>query len=237
MSRNVNKANSVLVRFQEIQAAKEGGYQDFSRLRRPTNVNKVTKLDEALKWRSELVREIGQKITQIHDPSLNALQITEINDELNGLFQEKNRWEWHIKNKLKGPDLKKRKQLNTPGGTILDGKRYFGRALELPEVNKLLKEDQKRREKEKTGKEKKREFAEKKKLWEKSLKENYFVGNTDESFLEYEATISKNLRNALPKSDKKPAVIIPSFSLPTIEDAEKWLVERRKKELQKQLGL
>ncbi|QEU62416.1 Isy1 [Kluyveromyces lactis] len=237
MSRNVNKANSVLVRYQELQAAEIGGYQDFSRLKRPTRINKVTKLDEALRWRNELVKEIGQRVTQIHDPSLNESQITEINDELNKLFQEKGRWDFHIRNKLKGPDLKKRKQLNTTGGTLIDGKRYFGRALELPEVQKLLKESKEQREKERSGKEKKAELQRKIKRWESTLKDDYFVGNNSDELLEYEKKRTESLRSTIHPSDRDPSFVIPNFDVPSLKDVELWLVQRRKNELKKQLGL
>ena len=227
----------MLVRFQEAQAAKDGGFQDFSRLKRPTKIMKISNLEEALKWRHEVVKEIGQKVTQIHDPSLNEYQITELNDELNRLFQENIRWESHIKNKLRGPDLKRRKQLNTTGGTLINGKRYFGRALELKEVQNLLKEQKEQYEKEKSGKEKKREMIKKKKRWENTLKDDYFVGNADESFVRYEESKTNELRARLSMSDKKPLKILPEVEIPKIGDIELWLVNRRKEELQKQLGL
>lgn len=233
----MNKANSVLVRYQELQAAETGGYQDFSRLKRPTRINKVTKLDEALRWRNELVKEIGQRVTQIHDPWLNESQITEINDELNKLFQEKGRWDFHIRNKLKGPDLKKRKQLNTTGGTLIDGKRYFGRALELPEVQKLLRESKEQREKERSGKEKKAELQRKIKRWESTLKDDYFVGNNSDELLEYEKKRTGSLRSTIHSSDRDPSFVIPNFDVPSLKDVELWLVQRRKNELKKQLGL
>ncbi|CDO91776.1 unnamed protein product [Kluyveromyces dobzhanskii CBS 2104] len=237
MSRNVNKANSVLVRYQELQAAEAGGYQDFSRLKRPTRINKITKLDEALRWRSELVKEIGQRITEIHDPSLNEHQITEINDELNNLFQEKSRWDFHIKNKLKGPDLKNRKQLNTTGGTVIEGKRYFGRALELPEVQQLVKESKERRVKERTGKEKKVALQRKIKRWKSSLNDDYFVGNDSTALLEYEKKRTEELRSNVASTGQGPFQTIPEFDIPSLKDVELWLVQRRKDELKKQLGL
>lgn len=238
MSRNVNKANSVLVRYQEAEAAASGGYQDFSRLKRPTRINKVDKLDEAIRWRSELVKEIGQRITQIHDPSLNEQQIRELNEELNKLFEEKGRWDFHIKNRLKGPDLKKRKQLNTTGGTLLKGTRYFGRALELPEVRELLKEEKERREKHKSAKEKDLELQKKIQRWKNTLRDdNYYMSYGAKVRVYDEERQIEMLRSKLPNNDNKPLVEIPTLPVPSLKDIEKWLVQRRRKELQKQLDL
>lgn len=61
MSRNVDKANSVLVRFQEQQAESAGGYKDYSRYQRPRNVSKVKSIKEANEWKRQVSKEIKQK--------------------------------------------------------------------------------------------------------------------------------------------------------------------------------
>ncbi|AMD21170.1 HEL110Wp [Eremothecium sinecaudum] len=241
MSRNVDKANSVLVRYQELQAEQAGGYKDYSRFKRPTKVNKVTKLDEAQRWRAEVVKDIGNKITQIHDPSLNDLQIEELNDELNRLFYEKLRWETHIRKVLKGPDYRKMKKgLNTTGGRILNGTRYFGRALELPAVQELIKQEKEQKRKQLTKAQKHQQLIANVNRWKKELGTNYYGEDITDDILNYEESRGQDLKLdiASAPSDDVPKVIIPQFEdLPTMADVERWLVEKRKKRLQKQLGL
>lgn len=79
----MDKANSVLVRFQEQQAESSTGYKDYSRYKRPKNVSKIKSIKEANEWKRQVSKEIQQKSTRIYDPSLNEIQITELNDELN----------------------------------------------------------------------------------------------------------------------------------------------------------
>lgn len=188
MSRNVDKANSVLVRFQEIRAEKDGGYKDYSRFKRPTRVHTVKVLAEAQQWRSQLLKELGNKITQIHDPSLNEFQLRELNDDLNGLVKEKFRWERHIKDNLNGPDYSRVKRLNTVGGTVVNGYRYFGRALELPDVQQALKHNKEKRESLKSKKQKRVELEEKVRKWKKTLRPEYYGYLPEEKHRYYKAT-------------------------------------------------
>ena len=139
MSRNIDKSNSTLAKLQEFKAG-EAGYKDYSRYKRPTKPNYVKSLFEAQQWRNQLLNEFKNKNTRIFDPSLNELQVRELNDDLNDLIQEKKRWDWHIKTNLNGPD--DRRNANNKlfvGGKIVLGKRYFGRAKELPEIQTQLK--------------------------------------------------------------------------------------------------
>ncbi|AET39037.1 Isy1p Ecym_3566 [Eremothecium cymbalariae DBVPG len=241
MSRNVDKANSVLVRYQELQAETESGYKDYSRFKRPTKIYKVSKLQEAQRWRNEVVKDIGNKITQIHDPSLNDFQVEEINGELNRLFQEKQRWENHIRRNLKGPDYRKIKGLNTSGGSLINGTRYFGRALELPHVQKMIKQRNEVRQKRLSKSQQEQQLKAKIRRWKKELGPHYYGNEVSENFLEYEEDRSQEIKLNIAASiseKQKPQCIISEFKdLPSLDDVERWLVEKRKKRLQEQLGL
>ncbi|SCU88015.1 LAMI_0D08416g1_1 [Lachancea mirantina] len=174
MSRNVDKANSVLQRFQELEAEKEGGYKDYTRLKRPTKVFSVKSVDEAQRWRKEVVRDINGKTTQIHDPSLNDAQLRELNDQLNDLFREKNRWERHIAKNLRGPDYSRAKSADSAKGIIVGGKRYFGRAVTLTEVQEALEADKNRRQNQRKIKDAERTLQDKIQTWKSTLKDDYF---------------------------------------------------------------
>ncbi|CCH59054.1 hypothetical protein TBLA_0B02120 [Henningerozyma blattae CBS 6284] len=100
MSRNIDKANSILATYQEQQAEKNTGYKDYSRFKRPKNVNKINSIEESNQWKNQVVREIKQKIDRMYDLTLNDTQLLEINDEINELIIELNKWNYHITNHL-----------------------------------------------------------------------------------------------------------------------------------------
>lgn len=244
MSRNVDKANSVLVRFQEIQAEKQGGYKDFSRFKRPKKIYTIKSLSDAQRWRSELLKEIGNKTTKSYDPSLNDLQLEDLNENLNKLFAEKKRWEIHIKN-LGGPDYRKTKTLNSVDGVIINGKRYFGRVLELPHVQKLLKEQGEFKQNQINSKKKVKEQQEKIDLWKKTLNGDYYgeLNEIEESkLLDYEKAKFDDFKSGIilennSDNDVTSNIIGELGELPSVKDVETWLVKRRKIKLQKNLGL
>ncbi|AGO11115.1 AaceriAFR363Wp [[Ashbya] aceris (nom. inval.)] len=240
MSRNVDKANSVLARYQEIIAESTGGYKDYSRFKRPTAVHRISNLEEAQRWRAEVVKDIGNKVTQIHDPSLNEIQIEEINNELNRLFQEKTRWESHIRRNLRGPDYRRMKKgLNTTGGTVINGTRYFGRALELPHVQELLQRQQRQRVTQQNQKQREQELQAMVRQWQEELGPDYYGEELPPGLQEYETQRSCQLKSIISSSGgTTPQVEIPLFErLPTQEEVEAWLVEKRRKRLQEQLDL
>ncbi|CUS21397.1 LAQU0S03e01684g1_1 [Lachancea quebecensis] len=266
MSRNVDKANSVLVRFQELEAEKNGGYKDYSRFKRPTRVGSVSKLQEAQQWRRQVVSDINTKLTRMHDPSLNELQLRELNTELNDLFSEKARWERHIHRNLKGPDFSRDKSFKH-AGTVLDGKRYFGRALTLPEVQQLAKNDADRRKKFQSARQRQKALQDRVRVWKKTLGPGYYGFLPGDSsslrvplqltvetvkeiliskppphspFIQFEEDKTQELQAEVGGQDSvtAPKKIIPQFGqLPDLKDMEEWLVERRKTQLQRRLNL
>ncbi|CEP64068.1 Isy1p LALA0_S10e01552g [Lachancea lanzarotensis] len=266
MSRNVDKANSVLVRFQELEAEKWGGYKDYSRYKRPARITSIKNSKEAQQWRRQVVQDINSRVTRMHDPSLNEFQLRELNDELNDLFSEKNRWDRHIHKTLKGPDFSHDKAFKFTG-KVYKGRRYFGRALELPEVKELAQADLERLAKLQTSRQRQAALQNKMKVWEKTLGPDYYGVLPDENIhfkrpltvdsrnvtelltlepsdqtplREYEDEWTVAYRSELGSEDGfgKPQVIIPEMNyVPDQTELEKWLVQRRKMQLQKQLGL
>ncbi|VDM30613.1 unnamed protein product [Hydatigera taeniaeformis] len=101
-------------------------------------------LKDAMYFRRQVVHEISRKIAQIQNPSLGEYKLRDLNDEINKLIREKDRWDVRIK-ELGGPDyredgpkLLEKDGKEAPGNR---GYRYFGAARDLPGVRELF-EDQ-----------------------------------------------------------------------------------------------
>ena len=62
----VEKAQSMLFRFREAQAA-ERGLVNTTQERRPRAVFSVTSVPNAEKWRAQIVREVSRRVTKIQD--------------------------------------------------------------------------------------------------------------------------------------------------------------------------
>lgn len=141
MSRNKEKSQSALHRFQKEQNRQAGVLETNPNLR-PKYVQKEKSLPQAEKWRQVVMTEVSTKLTAIQDPLLEDQEIRELNESINKLFREQRAWEYHIKS-LGGPDyIKFGKDLQStglvdPGVSGIKGFRYFGRARELPEVRQL----------------------------------------------------------------------------------------------------
>lgn len=227
MSRNAEKSSSVLVRFQELKAEETGGFKDFSRYRRPKRVASVRNLKDALEWRGQVAKEISDKLTRIYDPSLNDWQVEDLNDQLNNLIKERNRWDWHIQKGLGGAKPRKTGTIN---GTLIAGKRYFGRALELPEVQKVLKEQEE-------SKKSNQELVNTR-LIPKDYNDDYYGTMQDASELrQYESSWTPVLRRHYGKKDTGCDTLKGDIDIPDLKEMERWLVERKKQKLLKELGL
>ncbi|CAR28496.1 ZYRO0F05346p [Zygosaccharomyces rouxii] len=225
MSRNAEKSSSVLVRYQELQAEESGGFKDFSRYRRPRRVASVRNLKDALEWRAQVAKEISDKITRIYDPSLNEWQVEELNDQLNELVKERNRWDWHIQKGLGGAKPRKN---GTVSGKLIAGKRYFGRALELPEVQKILKEQEE-------SKKSNRELVNTR-LIPNDYNDDYYGTIEDTTELkQFESSWTPVLRKHYGKKDAGADQLENDTHIPDQKEMERWLVERRKQKLLKEL--
>lgn len=227
MSRNVEKSSSVLVRYQELRAEESGGFKDFSRYKRPRSVRSVRNLTDALEWRRQVVREIADKLTRIYNPSLNEWQVEKLNDQLNELVKERHRWDWHIQKGLGGAKPRKDGITN---GKLIAGKRYFGRALELPQIQEILKQERESRRSNRdlvnTG------------HIPSDYKDDYY--GTTENVLElkeFESNWTSVLRRHYGKKDTGHQELEVDTNVPNLKELEKWLVERRKQKLLKELRL
>ncbi|GJP43852.1 hypothetical protein CLOM_g3257 [Closterium sp. NIES-68] len=150
MARNEEKANAVLNRF---WAAKQDEKRK-PREKRPFLASECRDLSDADKWRQQILREIGRRVTEIQNPGLGEHRLKDLNDEINKLIREKGHWEKRIV-ELGGPNYAKQgpKITDADGKEVGDGDdelpagsatgkglgyRYFGAAKNLPGVRELF---------------------------------------------------------------------------------------------------
>jgi len=242
MARNSEKAQSMLFRFREAQAA-DLGIIDAGRTRRPKLITQVTAIPACEKWRGQVLKEISRKVSKIQDPSLSDYMIRDLNDEINKAMREKHMWEVQIRN-LGGPNYMR------GGGMMYDeegreipgsgkGYRYFGRARELPGVKELF-EPRPREDKP----------LETRADLRKNVDAAYYGYNLDEedgTLLEYEATKEREAFENLLASGQGEAPPgwepLPGdkgdgegWRLPTLDEVQDELVERRRRKLLDKLG-
>ncbi len=130
----------MLNRFLSSKAEKEHG----PRKRRPYLASECRDLNEADKWRSEILREIGKKVMEIQNAALGEHRLRDLNDEINKLIREKGHWEARIVT-LGGPNYARTapRVADADGGVAAGsgrggGYRYFGAAKGLPGVKELF---------------------------------------------------------------------------------------------------
>ncbi|KAM0187702.1 hypothetical protein ACHAPA_008751 [Fusarium lateritium] len=244
MARNSEKAQSMLFRFREAQAA-DLGIIDAGRTRRPKLITEVQAIPACEKWRGQVLKEISRKMSRIQDPILSDYQIRDLNDEINKLMREKHMWEIQIRN-LGGPNYMR------GGGKIYDeqgreipgggkGYKYFGRARELPGVKELFEAARNQGQDEKPLEER------------NDMRRNvdaayygYAPDEEDEELLEYEA---EKERQAVEHMLKTGTQDVPegweplpgdsgdgiTWDLPTMEEVQEELIDRRRRKLLEQL--
>lgn len=131
---------STLSRWRQAQA--EG---DSKRpKRRPYLAELCNDLQEAEKWRKEIVGEISNLVMLIQNASLGEFKIRDMNDHINKLLREKRHWERRIielggTNYLKVPNNKF--DCDEAPGT--GHYKYFGAARDLPGVRELFTKPEK----------------------------------------------------------------------------------------------
>lgn len=222
MSRNKEKAQSALNRYQ-AQISREAGVLDSDPNLRPKYVQLVESLPQAEKWRQTVATEISVNLTKINDPTLPEHEIRDINNHLNKLHREKRAWEYHIK-ELGGNDYIN--YGNQVQGLNVKGTRYYGRARELAEVKQLAGSQTK----------------ETKKTPQKKVDLAYYGVYDDECWVspicvDREAVMTE-INSALgEKLLPAPFKPLETKELPTSDDVERWIVEKRKQELLAQLGV
>ncbi|EJD01865.1 Isy1-domain-containing protein [Fomitiporia mediterranea MF3/22] len=138
MARNEEKAQSMLYRFREAQAAELGlGTRSD---RRPRMASACKSLRECERWRGEILREISRKVSKIQDAGLTDYEVRDVNDEINKLLREKRHWENQIV-ALGGANYRRNVAMLDDEGKEVPGTKgykYFGRAKELPGVKELF---------------------------------------------------------------------------------------------------
>ncbi|KAG6854570.1 hypothetical protein C0991_004906 [Blastosporella zonata] len=138
MARNEEKAQSMLYRFREAQAAELGLGTRADR--RPKMASACKSLRECERWRGEILREISRKVSKIQDAGLTDYEVRDLNDEINKLMREKRHWENQIV-ALGGANYRRNVAMLDDDGKEVPGTKgykYFGRAKDLPGVRELF---------------------------------------------------------------------------------------------------
>ncbi|RPA71149.1 Isy1-like splicing factor [Ascobolus immersus RN42] len=228
MARNSEKAQSMLFRFREQQAA-DLGIIDVGRTRRPKNILEVTSIPVCEKWRGQVVKEISRKVTKIQDPSLSDYQIRDLNDEINKHMREKHMWEVQLRN-LGGPNyMRFAPRIYDDEGREIPGNRgyrYFGRARELPGVKELFEAQMKPKET--------KEVKEEIRRWVDAA--YYGYGDEGEEELErYEAKVEEEARRRVEGEGGEPregwSEIPSGWKVPSREEVGEFMLERRRQKL------
>lgn len=287
MSRNTEKAQGTLNRFQALKNRQAGVLESNPNLR-PRYVQSVDSIPQAERWRTTVLSEISINLTRVQDEVLGDFQIRDINDKLNKLFREKRAWEHHIKS-LGGADHINYGKDRFENSVVLHGHRYFGRARDLPDVKEILAAQQKQqldmRDEKSAESTAKRVLRERKERVEvlyygfydedagtdvidaseahiaKEL--NMAVGREVISLSEYEGaeeSDTDSIRNQgensaspdepsnllqfeemrgreLQVTEKRESEGFDLEALPSNAEVQKWLVERRKRQLLERLGV
>jgi pre-mRNA-splicing factor ISY1 len=236
----------MLFRFRASQAA-DLGILDISRTKRPKVITSVESIPVCEKWRGQVLKEISRKVTRIQDLALSDYQIRDLNDEINKLMREKYVWELRIRdlggpNYMRGGRVVDEEGREVPGGG--KGYRYFGRAKDLPGVKELFEQAvRKGRAPEDDAKGPGRAEL------SKFVDAGYYGYNLDEedgTLVEYEEGREREAYKSLleeAEEEKEPFEALPGdvgdgvgWRLPTLEEVEEELVDRRRRRLLDKLG-
>ncbi|GAQ80558.1 pre-mRNA-splicing factor ISY1 [Klebsormidium nitens] len=141
MARNEEKAQAMLNRFLEAKREENAKPKE----KRPFLASEVSDVPTAERWRNQILKEIGRKVSEIQNPALGEHRLRDLNDEINKLIREKGHWEARIL-ELGGPDYAKTgPKITDSDGNEVDaatgkgvGYKYFGAAKTLPGVRELF---------------------------------------------------------------------------------------------------
>ncbi|KII91863.1 hypothetical protein PLICRDRAFT_136384 [Plicaturopsis crispa FD-325 SS-3] len=211
MARNEEKAQSMLYRFREAQAAELGlGTRSD---RRPRMASACKSLRDCERWRGEILREISRKVAKIQDAGLTDYEVRDLNDEINKLMREKRHWENQIV-ALGGANYRRNVAMLDDDGKEVPGTKgykYFGRAKDLPGVRELFQSRKNEEEEENQALSFYKKFM--------SQGPSYFgdLDEADGSLLQYEQQAEEeeweeayaNLRSILGISDDHPTPKMP----------------------------
>lgn len=113
--------------------------------RRPYLSTLCDDVEEAEKWRLQVLRDIRRRIEEIHNPGLDDTQARELNDNINKLLRERSHWERRIV-QLHGTDHARQRRENgkddfSKGVFKHNGFFYFGSARNLPGVKDIIERE------------------------------------------------------------------------------------------------
>ncbi|KAK7974021.1 hypothetical protein PG989_015869 [Apiospora arundinis] len=225
MARNSEKAQSMLFRFREAQAA-DLGIIDAGRTRRPKVITEVDSIPSCEKWRGQTLKEISRKVSKIQDPALSDYQIRDGGPN-------------YMRGGGKVYDETGRE---IPGGG--KGYRYFGRAKELPGVKELFEAATQKNQRDEKPLETRDDLR-------KAVDAKYYgyaPDEEDEALLQYEAEKEKEAFDTLFNQGGGKGEVpkgwesLPGDSgdgkgweLPTLQEVQDELMDRRRKRLLDQL--
>ena len=101
MARNEEKAMAMLNRWVKMKR----NLNTKQRERRPENPLNCTLVSECEVWRTSIIREMVKKVSDIQNATIGEHRIRDLNDEINTLIKEKEKWEERIR-ELGGPDYR-----------------------------------------------------------------------------------------------------------------------------------
>lgn len=231
----------MLFRFRAQQAA-DLGILDAGRTRRPKLITSVNSIPVCEKWRGQVLKEISRKVSKIQESSLSDFQIRDLNDEINKLMREKHMWEVQIR-EMGGPNYMRGGKVYDEAGNEIQGGgkgyRYFGRARELPGVKEMFEV---KKPKEEKGLETRADLR-------MRVDAGYYGYNLDEedgTLLAYEREKEEEARAALLKQGEKEMdgwEPLPGdagdgvgWRLPSLDEVQEELVERRRRTLLDKIG-
>ncbi|KAH3663938.1 hypothetical protein WICMUC_005877 [Wickerhamomyces mucosus] len=241
MSRNSDKANTVLFRFQEQQAEK-GGYKDYNSLRRP-NPFKTNSIKDLQGFRKVITHELNDKVNRINNESLglSEFQILELNNDINELLKERWNFDKQLQKISGGGGYQIGKDIILANSLKINGIRYFGLAKNLDNIVKLKKEiDLLKSQKLDEIKQQQDKELFIKNLTQRVNSNYYGIDNdydnedNDNEDKELQTIINERTRTLLKQTNPnlnlndKPLIDKINYT----EDIEKVLVERRKQQLQ-----
>ena len=153
MARPEEKAQAMLNKWVKMREDHEKeqsrGLLGYARNRRPYLASQCEHLNDAERYRRDIIREISGGIRKIQNPGLGEHAIRDLNDSINKLMREKYHWNRRIL-QLGGVDYnKKERQQRLQEGDVQStglstglegsgGYRYFGEAKNLPGVKELF---------------------------------------------------------------------------------------------------
>merc|ERR1719150_529163 len=112
--------------------------------RRPFLTSECDNVQQAERWRHQVIREISKSVTAIQNAGLGEFRIRDLNDQINKLLREKKHWENRIRElggrsySSRGPKMLDREGKEVPGNR---GYKYFGAARDLPGVREMFESD------------------------------------------------------------------------------------------------